>query len=330
MEKVFKTNPLISVVVPVYKVEGYINRCVDSIINQTYNNLEIILVDDGSPDKCGKICDEYAKKDKRIKVIHKLNGGLSDARNAGIKIANGKYISFVDSDDYVEIDYIEVLYNALNNNNSDMSIGSHIVRYETGKIIDKSKNYEYTTCPRDILEKILYDEDVDLSAWSKLYKIELFDNVLFPKGRLYEDAATTYKLIDKCKYITICSKTIYNYMIRKDSITNNSFSIKKMDLILSTKEMCDYIANKYPELESGCNRRLMYAYLSTLSQLTKSKKRNKNIEKELMEYIKFNYKKVIKDKRTPNRDKIGLFATKFGFLFYKIIWNIYYKISGRI
>lgn len=323
-------NELVSIIIPVYNVEKYIRRCIDSVLNQTYKNIEIILIDDGSPDSCPDICNKYAKENNIIKVIHKKNGGLSDARNAGIDIAKGKYVTFIDSDDYVEQNYVEVLYTSLKKTHADISIGSHVVRYETGKIIDKSINDEYLDTPKNILDKILYDENVDLSAWAKLYKTKLFDNIRFPKDRLYEDAATTYKLIDKCNKIVVCSQPIYNYMIRKNSITNNSFSIKKMDLIISTKEMCDYIKNKYPELESGCERRLMYAYLSTLSQLTKCRKKNVEIQKELMEYIRRNYNKVIKDKRIPKRDKFGLFATKFGFSFYKAIWNVYYKVSGRV
>ena len=121
---------LISVVVPIYNVENYIKKCVDSILSQTYKNLEIILVDDGSPDNCPQICDEYAQKDNRIKVIHKENGGLSDARNAGIDISKGKFITFIDSDDYIEKDYVEVLYNSIKENASDMAIGSHKAIYD--------------------------------------------------------------------------------------------------------------------------------------------------------------------------------------------------------
>ncbi len=320
---------LISVIVPVYNVRQYINRCIDSIIEQTYANLEIILVDDGSTDNSGNICDEYAKKDNRIKVIHKENGGLSDARNAGIDIAKGAFISFIDSDDYVENNYIEILYNAIKKHEADIAVGAHKVIYDTGTILEKATGEEAILEPKEVLKRILYDEGIDLSAWSKLYKLELFKEIRYPKGRIFEDAATTYKLIDKSKRISIISKSIYNYVIRDDSITNKKFSPKKMDLITSTEEMSNYIKNKYPDLEQAANRRLMYAYLSTLTQLLKSKNKNPKIEQQLISYIKENSKSVLKDKRLKKRDKIALISINFGTSFYKIMWKIYEKITGR-
>lgn len=320
---------LISVIVPIYNVEKYINKCIDSIINQTYTNLEIILVDDGSPDNCGKICDEYAKKDNRIKVIHKENGGLSDARNVGIKNAKGMYITVVDSDDYIEQKYIEILYKSIKENETDIAIGSHKVIYENGTIIDKSTNEENVIESKNVLKRILYDEGIDLSAWAKLYKKELFYSIQYPKDRLYEDAATTYKLIDASNKISIISKPIYNYMIRNNSITNNDFSKKKMDLIISTEEMATYIKEKYPDLEKATKRRLMYAYLSTLTQLSKSKQKYPNEQKQLIDYIKKNGKEFMLDNDAPMRDKIAIISLSFGFWFYKLSWRLYEKITRR-
>ena len=213
MTRVSNKEPLISIVVPVYKVEKFLEKCIDSIINQTYKNLEIILVDDGSPDNCGKICDEYAKKDKRIKVIHQQNGGLSAARNTGITKATGKYISFIDSDDYIEKDYIELLYTTIKQSKADIAIGSHTVIYDTGTKLQKATGEKSILKPKEVLERILYDNNIDYSAWAKLYKIELFTNIKYPEGRLFEDAATTYKLIDISKKIAVNSKSIYNYII---------------------------------------------------------------------------------------------------------------------
>ena len=315
-------EPLISVVVPIYNVEEYLDKCVDSIVNQTYKNLEIILVDDGSPDNSPKKCDEWAKKDKRIKAIHKENGGLSDARNAAIDIAKGEYITFIDSDDYVEKNYVDFLYKNLIDNNADISMGKQYVRYPN-KVINTGTGNKYIVNAHDCFDKLLYSEDFDVSAWAKLYKINLFKNVRYPKGRVFEDAATTYKLIDKSETIVLNSKPIYNYIIRDNSISNNSFSEKKMDLITSTNEMCDYIINKYPDLEKGCNRRLMYAYLSTLTQSARTKKINKKYKIELMNYIKNNRSKILKDKRIPKRDRLGLLSTYLGFYFYKISWGLY-------
>lgn len=320
---------LITIIIPVYNVEKYIHKCIDSVINQTYKNLEIILVDDGSPDNCGKICDEYAKVDKRIKVIHQKNGGLSDARNSGIDIAKGEFISFVDSDDYINEDCIEILYKAIIENDADMSIGAHTVKYSTGKNINKATGEITTLSPEKVLERMLYDDGIDLSAWAKLYKIDLFKEIRYPKGRLFEDAATTYKLIDKSKKISIISISIYNYIIRNNSISSYKYNHQKMDLVTSTTEMCEYIRKKYPQLEKACNRREMYAYLSTISQLAKSKEKFQEDQKVLTRYIMKNKRKILKDKRVPKRDKLGIISLSFGFTFYKAMWNTYAKITGR-
>ncbi len=320
---------LITIIVPVYKVEGCIEKCIESILNQTYKKLEIILVDDGSPDNCGNICESYTKRDSRIKVIHKENGGLSDARNAGIDIAKGKYISLIDSDDYIDSDYVEVLYSAISKDNTDMAISSHRVIYPTGTILDKETNEKSVLESKEVLKRILYDEGIDLSAWAKLYKTELFKNVRYPKGRLFEDAATTYKLVDKSKRISIISKSTYNYIIREESISNREFSPSKMDLIVSTEEMCNFIKNKYPDLEKAADRRIMYSYLSTLSQLAMSEKEFPDEQKKLMKYIKENGNRILKDKCAPKRDKFGILSTKFGFKLYKFTWNVYRKKTGR-
>ena len=321
---------LISVVLPIYKVEKYLEKCVESVIKQTYKNIEIILVDDGSPDNCPNLCDEYMKKDNRIKVIHKQNGGLSDARNAGINIAKGKYITFIDSDDYVDYDYVEFLYKAIKEANAQMSIASHRVIYDSGKIIEKATNENSVLEPEKVLERILYDEGIDLSSWGKLYLTSLFNNVKFPKGRLFEDSATTYLLVEQCDKIAIVSESKYNYIIRGESITTANFSPKKMDLITSTTEMTNYIKNKYPDLTRAANRRLMYAYLSTISQLANSKTKYPKEQNELVQYIKENGNMILKDKRAKRRDKFGILSLKLGFTSYKIIWKAYLKITKRV
>ena len=321
-------NDLISVVIPVYNVEQYLPKCIESIMNQTYKNLEIILVNDGSTDGSQKICEEYKSIDNRIKIINKENGGLSDARNVGIDNSSGNYITFIDSDDYIDDDYVYTLYKSLISYNADMSIASHKIIYPK-RIIDKATDEKFCANSKKVLEKILYDEGIDLSAWGKLYKKSLFNNIKFPKGRLFEDSATTYRLIDESKKIAVNSKSVYNYVIRKNSISNEMFSEKKMDLITSTMEMTEFIKKKYPELEKGCERRLMYAYLSTLTQLAKTKETNSSMQAKLMNYIKKNKGRVLKDKQIKKRDRIGIISTMLGFKFYKYMWKIYAILSGR-
>ena len=186
-------QPLISVIIPVYGVEKYIAQCLDSIINQTYKNLEIILVDDGSPDACPKLCDEYSKIDKRIKVIHKKNGGLSDARNVGIDICKGNYITFVDSDDWIEKDMIEQLYSLINKFSADISICNFLrTSDEKMKIFNKNEKIKCYN-KYEAIRELLKGHKIQDYAWNKMYKKEVFYNIRYPKGRNMEDKGTTYK-----------------------------------------------------------------------------------------------------------------------------------------
>lgn len=328
MSKLNKNMPLISIVIPIYNVEKYLRNCIETVINQTYKNIEIILIDDESPDNCGKICDEYKKKDSRIIVIHQKNGGLSDARNKGINKSKGEYITFIDSDDYITFDYIETLYNTISKNNADIAIGGHYIKYEKGGETTKYDIQEYEGTPEVILDKLLYDE-LDVSAWAKLFRKELFNEIKFPVNRLYEDSATTYKLVDKSNIIAVNTKPIYYYIVKPNSITNCNFNKKKLDLIVSTREMVTYISSKYPQLIAGCNRRMMYAYLSTYTQLNKDNKRYKDIENELITYIRKHKNEVLGDKRAPKRDKLGVVCVCLGYHFYKLAWKMYAKITNK-
>ncbi len=323
-------NELISVILPIYNVSQYLKRCVDSVMTQTYKNIEIILVDDGSTDDSGIICDEYAKVDSRIKVIHKQNGGLSSARNAGIDEAKGEYLTFIDSDDYVDEDYVEFLYTLVCEYNVKMSIASHTVVYENGTVLKKETGERQCLDAHKVLERILYDEDIDLSAWAKMYHKSLFENIRFPVGRLFEDAATTYQFVYASEKVAIGSESKLYYMIRNNSISNIGFSRKKIDLITSTKEMSDFCIEKYPDLKKAGLRRLTYAYMSTLSQLANSQVKDIEVQKDLMRFIRKNGMSVLLDPRSKNRDRLGIVSTFLGFNCYKMIWNFYRKLSGRI
>lgn len=221
-------NELISLIVPIYKVEKYLIRCIDSAINQTYTNLEIILVDDGSPDKCGDICDKYALSDFRVKVIHKDNGGLSDARNEGIKLSKGKYISFLDSDDWIDENYVEKLYQLLKSSDSDISILNYFKTSDNHIQIDIIKEEIQILTNIQAIGK-MYDKKTKVQmivSWGKLYKKRLFKNIKFPIGKIHEDEFTTYKLFYYSKKIIISSAKMLYYTQRKDSIVGSVFNIK--------------------------------------------------------------------------------------------------------
>ena len=260
---------LISIIIPVYKVEKYLEKCIQSVIKQTYENLQIILVDDGSPDNCGKICDEYAKKDHRIEVIHKSNGGLSDARNKGLEIAKGEYIGFVDSDDYIESDMYEVLYNLLKQYNVDVSI-CNFYTVSQGKIAIKNADNGIKEYNRiEILKEILLDNDIQSYAWNKLYKRELFGEIKYPVGKKYEDIGTTFYLLEKCNKVVVTGKPEYYYINRQDSIVNNVTETTITDYIELIMQRYDYIEENIKEL-SSYNKNYLKRILKTAEQDIKS------------------------------------------------------------
>ena len=318
---------LISIVIPVYKVEKYLEKCVESVINQTYKNLEILLVNDGSPDNCPKICDEYAQKDNRIKVIHKENGGLSDARNAGIDVATGKYITFIDSDDYISNDYVEYMYNLAQKHNAQIATCEFEIVYLEDELKNDSEYIEdiEVLTPRDFFYNMLFAKRSDVT------EIELFKGIRYPKGVVYEDTATTYKLIEKCNKIATGNKKCYFYFTRPNSISKISgFNSNELDYIKNTNEMLDYLRNKYPDLEQAIDRFDLYANFRILRLLLFTKPRNKKKEKEILKKIKNKRMKVLKYKDTPKRDKMAIVLSFFGLSIFKFSWLIYSKMTNRI
>ncbi|HEY8889937.1 MAG TPA: glycosyltransferase [Clostridium sp.] len=251
-------NPLISIIVPIYKVENYIRNCVDSILNQTYKNLEVILVDDGSPDNCGSICEEYSLKDNRIKTIHKKNGGLSSARNAGLDIARGEYIGFIDSDDWIESDMYDSLYNALIEYNADISVcGRYIVKENRITTISDSEKAQIFT-RREALAELVLDEYSGMKnfAWDKLYKKELFENIRYPEGKYFEDIFTTYKLFSKSTKIVDIKSPKYYYLMREDSICGTNDASKRYDYYKANIECLEHIKKLEPQLSEMCDKQL--------------------------------------------------------------------------
>lgn len=251
------SKPLVSIIIPIYKVEPFLKCCLDSVTNQSYPHLEIILVDDGSPDNCPKICDEYAAKDSRIIVIHKGNGGLSDARNAGLDICKGEFISFVDSDDWVDKEYIESLLNIAIHEEAEIVIGGFRTVYNTCKKennqpfnsykIFNSSDMLFHLCKLDIKEM--------MATWGKLYSRKCYETIRFPKGLLYEDARTNYKIYSNIQKACYIKRHLYFYRIREDSIMG------KTD---SSIHCIDVIIERYKYLKQKKDTRVIEAALSTL------------------------------------------------------------------
>lgn len=321
------TNPLISLVLPVYNVEKYLDRCMESVVNQTYKNLEIILVDDGATDQSGKICDEWAKKDKRITVIHKENGGLSDARNVGTDHASGEYISYIDSDDTVEADYVEYLYYLVKKFHTPMSLCTHNIVWGEGKKIKPLGNgEEKVLTDKEALESMLYHGQVDTSAWAKLYHKSLLKDIRYPKGKLFEDIGTTYQIFIKAGKIGCGFRPRYNYYIRQNSIVTGAFSIRKMDLLEMTDRMAVDVNITYPELKPATMRRRVYARFSTLNQ-TLGAENVVTIQKDLISFILRHKEMLEADKKLPKRDKVALKLLSTSFQLYKIVWTFFKRVN---
>ena len=283
----------LSIIVPVYKVEKQLERCIRSILNQSFTNFELILVDDGSPDRCGEICDEYEKKDKRIKVIHKKNGGLSDARNAGLNIAKGKYIGFVDSDDIIHSEMYERMYNCITKYNVDI-VQCKFRKFKNIEDINKfsnikDANIEYYTSKEAIIDMI-DNNKINVNTWNKLYKRELFENERFPKGKIHEDEFLTYKLIYNSNKVAYINKELYYYYQNDNGIMNGSNLIKRLDRIEALEERSNFfLKNGDKDLYNKSNTALFFA----LNKLYFIFKRNKQLKKE-EQYINLLKDKIIK------------------------------------
>ena len=327
-------EPLISVIIPVYNVKTYLLACYTTVKNQTYKNLEIILVDDGSTDSSGKMCDEYALEDERVKVIHKINGGLSDARNAGLDIMTGEYVTCIDSDDIVSPDYISTLYTGAKQFDTDITVGTMRAFYESdyitwGQLIGKNDKCEWQCLNRkDTLSKILLQAGVDVSACAKLYRSSLFEKIRYPLARLYEDLATTYKLIDCTNKVAITSKPIYGYRRnREGSITKSGFSMKEMELMISYKEFYDFILKNYPELKREANVRYAVSAGIILESLylADEESNNSEIAKEMKNIISSYKFDLLFSSEVSIQKKVKVFVARHSKKIYLHLYRMYFK-----
>lgn len=300
-------NNKVSVIVPIYKVEKYLKKCIDSIINQTYSNLEIILVDDGSPDNCGVICDEYAKKDSRIRVFHQKNSGLSAARNIGTKFASGDYVAYIDSDDYVSLDYIEYLMNLIHKYNADMSIILPFKFNESKDCLPKKNREVIKVFNRNnALITMLYQKHFDNAAWGKLYKKEVVDGIDFPVGKLYEDIGTVYKYILKSDVIVYSNQKKYYYLQRNDSIMGRKYKTNDMDYVYQTELMLNDLKKLDDDkVNNAALARFINANFSILMKIGKNKEYISD-RKKIIKNIKSNSFEVLLNFKCRIKSKIAI------------------------
>lgn len=323
---------LISVIIPVYNVKEYLNRCINSIINQTYQNLEIIIIDDGSTDGSDKICDMYKRKDKRIKVFHKKNGGLSDARNYGLKFATGEYIAFCDSDDFIDKRMYEILHKKLIENNADICISNY---YKFSKDEEIENDYDYEKNDKTIIynKKEMFDHLYDnyllsMVAWNKLYKKNIFDNLRYPKGKLVEDVALAHYIYNECNIIVITSLQLYFYYKRETSILG-TVKVNLLDELDFVYDRIKFMKKENLTNSKSFNETKLYFMDTYIGLYYKLRKNNKKIDKSLL----YNYDKIMKQiyietNQISLKKQIKYFLFFINKNIYIIIKNIKDKLSN--
>lgn len=291
---------LVSIIIPIYKVEKYLERCLISILNQSYKNLDVILVDDGSPDNCGVICDEYAKQDNRITVIHKKNGGVSDARNKGIDIAKGQYITFVDPDDFIHYKYVKTMVDAAE------KFGCEVVQCEFEKgesdkfsILDEQSRFEIFDNVN-----IFYGRKLKITPWAKLYIRSIFSSLRFPSGKINEDEFVTYKAIYGASRIVLINTPLYYYYQSPVSIMRGKNKEIKLDFIPAFEERIDYFQDKN-ECELAALSKKEFAIRAMLYYM-KYHPTSVDIEKQLIVIFKDNIKGILRSRRVSLYEKLVL------------------------
>lgn len=314
---------MISVIVPVYNVEKYLNKCVESIVNQTYKDLEIILVDDGSPDNCNIICDQWVQKDSRIKVIHKKNGGVSNARNVGLENATGNYIAFVDSDDYVDPKMFEELLNSIICNKSEIAVCKAFTISLDGKISETTTEITNDfTLDRDEAALFLFNA-MNNALWNKLFKKALIDDIRFEAGKTFgEDPYFLVQALSKCSKVSFVSKPLYYYRKNRGSITSTRFSERKFDQVYFKDKMYEFMKENFEELVPLSNKWRFTSRLNICRMLYLSKKhRNyKNIINEYQQFMKSEY--CVLNTLLSKNEKIEYNILRLG----SIIYTVFVKL----
>ncbi len=327
-------DSLISVIVPVYNVEKYLRRCVDSIINQTYKNLEIILVDDGSPDNCGAICDEYANKDSRVKVIHKVNGGLSDARNAGLDICQGQYIGFVDSDDWIELDMYETLYNFMVKENLDVAMCCAQQIYDDGRIIKLKADF----APGIITDKnelisIIVNGGFEVVVWSKLFSKKVMRGSTFKKGKIHEDKYFVFSWLDKTERFGCLNVSKYYYFKHDGSITDfKHFKSEFVDLAEAAEYNYQVIKERYPKsIEIGVYG-LLLSYIAVINRILDCVEVDEHIDlvNDMRHKIRRSFASFMSNKCITRKEKLKLLLISTNLPLYRLIRTLWKNAKKRL
>lgn len=319
---------MISVIVPVYKVERWLDRCVESILCQTFKDFEVLLIDDGSPDRCGEMCDEWAKKDARICAYHKPNGGLSDARNYGMERAAGRFITFIDSDDYIAPDYLEYLLRLLEEHPSAGYSECSLSVDRNGVLLPRDSS----ACEKELsasaaLGKMFYDDQLFTAAWGKLFKRELMPMFRFPKGRVYEELYVLGKYVPAAQSMVYGGRSLYIYALRDDSITTASFRYARdIQHLESSRIMTDDALRFDASLAPACKRYMAFSRMRLLRQMKNVAPEYFALRKQLRKEVLADALPLLMNPKVPKRDKIGILSLFFGIHFYLWAWNVYTRL----
>lgn len=323
-------NPLISVIVPVYKVEQYLDQCIESLLNQTYSNLEILLIDDGSPDGCPAMCDGHAARDSRIKVIHKQNGGLADTRNTGIDAATGDMIAFLDSDDWLAPETYEEQVRAFQ---QDPELD--IVCCAAGRILDgKEVEQEFVYYPtgtvkpgREIAKRMLLDE-IGSQAVKGLYKRYCWDGVRFPLGRLYEDIPTTYKAFVKARKIAFIAEPFYKYRMNDESISHTPKAIKPYHIYLGFKDHYLFAAEHFPEIATRCCGNAGHYAISTyFHYCSEGSAELETAVADVRAFMDEHKAQILQDQQIPGSRKLALRLYYFSDGLFKLFCRVFHMLG---
>lgn len=324
----------VSIIVPIYNMEKYLNRCIESIVNQTLKDIEIILVNDGSTDNSKKICEEWCNRDNRIILINKKNGGLSDARNKGIEMASSKFIGFVDSDDWIEKNMFKDLFTNIKKYNADICAlkFEKVNKYSMDRLsLDNNiKVYSNIEALKKLFTVNSYTETaLTIPVWNKLYNKKLFDKIRFPKGKLHEDVYVTYKLFYNSIKIVELNKIGYFYYQRLGSIINSDLNIKKLEVYDNVREIYKYICNKDIKLENLVLKQYVSKYLNLYNELNKSKSIDEDIKKIYRKRMINDFRSDLKG-LIKNSDNIKLTLIIVLFSINPNIYNYYKCIQKKI
>ena len=329
-------NPLISIIVPIYGVERYIRKCLDSLVNQTYHNLEFILVDDGSPDGCGVICDEYAEKDHRIRVIHKENGGVSSARNAGLAMITGQWIGWVDPDDWIERDMFEyMLCHAISSEADVVVCGRYEEFSEKSRFRGWKEKISFDT--EQVLQALLDDQTLQNFLWDKLWKRELFDDVVFPEGRVFEDISVIFGILERTKKVVCLPEAKYHYRQRIGSITTELSLKNKMQCYLAMKQRLSQPSDRWPQfrekLQIKCVTTGISVWCVYYFSSREERRRFWSEIKEISDFSRLHYRMVLEMTDLGVIGRIVLWLTRYpkwwAFLISMFCGKVYMFKHGR-